>query len=157
MDRSLLAIMPPLFEILYKSESVSTSVITVELENILRISRLKNSKRNITGMLMYFRGEFIQILEGDQDQVLNVFSTAIKKDPRHSNVRLIAEGPIVHRSFSDWSMGFVGDEAIQSRVSVSTSALMMDLLSQEAKQSPQTPGVTHFVKTYNQIRRFPIR
>jgi Sensors of blue-light using FAD len=157
MGQYFLINMAPLFEILYKSESVSSSVVTVELENILKTSRLNNSKRNITGMLMYFRGEFIQLLEGDQEQVLKVFSTAIKNDTRHSNVRLIAEGPIVHRSFSDWSMGFVGDEAIQSRVTVSTSALMMDLLSQEAKKSPQTPGVTHFVKTYNQMRRFPSR
>lgn len=149
--------MSTMFEILYKSESVSPSLVTLELESILKCSRINNSKESITGMLMYHRGEFIQILEGAEDRVLKLFSLTIQNDARHSNVKLIAQGPIVHRSFSDWSMGFVGDEEIQSKVSFSTHALIMDLLSQEAKTSAQTPGVTHFVKVYNQMRRSPSR
>jgi hypothetical protein len=145
--------MTALYEILYQSESVSKSLATQDLAEILKTSRLNNSKRNITGMLMYFKGEFVQILEGEEDTVSNVFSLAIKNDRRHFGVKLITQGQIAHRSFGDWSMGFVGDEELQARVNFSTHALIMDLLSQEAKRSAQTPGVTHFIKTYEQMRR----
>ena len=56
-------------------------------------------------MLTYHNGTFIQLLEGP-DEVLRGLLTKISNDTRHSNVRVLWEGPIAERGFGSWSMGF---------------------------------------------------
>ena len=76
-----------------------------ELLALLEQSRLKNFDLDITGMLLYRDGNFIQVLEGPPDAVRQLFET-IKADPRHHGVLRLMERPIQQRQFSDWSMGF---------------------------------------------------
>jgi len=76
-----------------------------ELLNILSESRLYNKQNNITGMLVYLREKFIQVLEGEYEEVSTVYNK-IKEDPRHRKVTTILEGNSEHRIFNDWSMGF---------------------------------------------------
>jgi Sensors of blue-light using FAD len=76
-----------------------------DLNNLLNKSRHKNASHNISGMLLYLDPFFIQILEGEEQLVNELFNT-IKQDPRHYKVSLIYKKPIEERSFADWSMGF---------------------------------------------------
>jgi hypothetical protein len=76
-----------------------------DLLAILNESRANNKKMEITGMLIYLQQRFIQVLEGDE-KVLNELYEEIRKDPRHTKVTLILEGHSQHRFFKDWSMGF---------------------------------------------------
>ncbi len=75
------------------------------LKNLLNKSRQKNERQKISGMLLYLDPFFIQILEGEEQFVNELFNT-IKQDPRHYKVSLIYKKPIEERSFADWSMGF---------------------------------------------------
>jgi Sensors of blue-light using FAD len=69
---------------------------------------LNNGKIDVTGMLLYRAGAFLQALEGDERSVRGVFGR-IEKDPRHAKVTVLrnhnsfGEG----RIFGSWSMGFV--------------------------------------------------
>ena len=76
-----------------------------DLLAILNESRANNKKNEITGMLLYLQERFIQVLEGDE-KVVNELYEEIRKDPRHKKVTLILEGNSPHRLFKDWSMGF---------------------------------------------------
>jgi hypothetical protein len=76
-----------------------------ELLDILAVSRKNNERRNLTGMLLYGEGTFIQVLEGDIDQ-LNETYAVIKADPRHKNILKMTEGEITQRNFPEWLMGF---------------------------------------------------
>jgi hypothetical protein len=76
-----------------------------ELRDILRVARTTNQKLDITGMLLYRDGFFIQALEGDKEKVEPLYDK-IKNDPRHKNVTLVYSLPIETRSFHNWSMGF---------------------------------------------------
>ena len=76
-----------------------------ELVEILKQSRENNLEADITGMLLYKDGNFIQALEGPDGAVEAVYES-IKKDPRHRNIILLGKDPIKERQFSDWSMGF---------------------------------------------------
>lgn len=76
-----------------------------DLLAILNESRVNNKKKEITGMLLYLQERFIQVLEGDE-KVVNELYEEIRKDPRHKKVTLILEGNSPHRLFKDWSMGF---------------------------------------------------
>jgi len=76
-----------------------------DLLAILNESRANNKKKEITGMLLYLQERFIQVLEGDE-KVVNELYEEIRKDPRHKKVTLILEGNSPNRLFKDWSMGF---------------------------------------------------
>lgn len=88
---------------------ISTAVYAMsddKLIDILTTSRKNNSQRDITGVLLYNRGTFVQALEGEDDQVDTLFA-AIERDPRHTNIIKLMEKPLLQRSFPAWWMGFV--------------------------------------------------
>ena len=67
--------------------------------------------RGITGFLLYHRGEFVQLLEGERDTVRQVYFDYIVRDPRHTNVNLCWDCEIGQGSFRDWSMAFYRPES----------------------------------------------
>jgi len=86
----------------------STAIADFSPENLLSLlktSRINNSTKNITGILLYTHGTFFQVLEGDEAAVDATFNS-IKKDKRHKDVILIEKVPITERAFPYWSMGF---------------------------------------------------
>lgn len=86
--------------------SVASRAMTDDdLRSILAKAREKNARLNITGMLLYRDGFFIQVLEGEQAQVDELFAV-IAADERHRNVLKIEEHPIEQRTFGQWTMGF---------------------------------------------------
>ncbi len=72
---------------------------------LLQKSRQHNLTANITGMLLYKDGNFMQTLEGPVPAVKTLVEK-IRNDPRHRNFKILMEGPITERSFESWSMGF---------------------------------------------------
>jgi hypothetical protein len=76
-----------------------------DITDILTTARKFNASQEITGMLLYRTGYFIQALEGEADRVKALYEK-IANDPRHKNVLLIYNNPIQKRAFGDWSMGF---------------------------------------------------
>ena len=83
-----------------------------DLEQILSVSRDNNKGSGITGLLLYGRGSFIQVLEGEADDVDACYER-IGRDPRHSALLAVVREPIKARSFGNWSMGYKalkGDE-----------------------------------------------
>ncbi len=72
---------------------------------MLEKARDNNSRDSITGCLLYYEGEFIQYLEGNQIKVLNLFDK-IKEDKRHKDVTILAYGVADTREFKDWEMAY---------------------------------------------------
>ncbi len=82
-----------------------------DLRDLLEECRTNNQRLNVTGMLLYRNGFFIQALEGEEEVVEKLFSE-IAKDPRHQDVLRVYKAPILVRSFPTWTMGFnvIGDQ-----------------------------------------------
>ena len=76
-----------------------------DLKVLLKTIRKNNEIRQVTGILLYLDPFFIQVLEGEEAIVNNLF-TRIKQDSRHNKVSLIYRKPIDERYFSNWTMGF---------------------------------------------------
>ena len=76
-----------------------------ELTTLLKLARINNAKQDITGLLLYRDGMFVQALEGDEKKIEALFNK-ISKDKRHHGVTLLYKKPLKDRSFPDWSMGF---------------------------------------------------
>jgi hypothetical protein len=76
-----------------------------DLERILESAVRRNTALNVTGMLLYADGSFMQVLEGEAAAVDEVFAR-VENDTRHTGIFLIERAPIDERSFDKWSMGF---------------------------------------------------
>lgn len=76
-----------------------------ELDSLLAKSRENNSKINITGILLYSEGNFIQAIEGTKEDIDYLFNK-ISLDPRHKYIIKLYQKPITERMFSEWSMAF---------------------------------------------------
>ncbi|EHQ28768.1 BLUF domain protein [Mucilaginibacter paludis DSM 18603] len=87
---------------------ISTSIklfTDADLKNLLTQSRLNNSKHGITGIILYNKGTFFQVLEGEEEQLTITFEK-IKHDPRHKGIIIMKTGTVSRRNFPEWSMGF---------------------------------------------------
>src|SRR5690349_14199919 len=93
-----------LFHLVYVSSAVEP-FSDAELLRLLERSRAKNAAVNVSGMLLYEGGTFMQVLEGEEPAVREVHDR-ITRDPRHCGLLTLLQGPIEKRAFSEWSMGF---------------------------------------------------
>lgn len=87
---------------------MSTSVRLLkdtELQQILVKSQVNNAVNDLTGMLLYSDGTFVQVLEGNDDKVNDTY-LKVAKDPRHKNIIKLVEGDLRERNFANWYMGF---------------------------------------------------
>ncbi|SBN61166.1 Sensors of blue-light using FAD [Curtobacterium sp. 9128] len=86
--------------------STQTRPITdTELAQILAVGREKNTALGVTGILAHKGDNCLGILEGDDATVAARFEQ-VRRDPRHTNVRVLADESVAQRSFPDWSMAF---------------------------------------------------
>lgn len=88
--------------LIYTSESTEDHKRQV-LDNIINVSAKLNAEKNITGILLYDTKNFLQILEGDEFQI-NALMGKIKKDNRHTNIRIVISEKLKSRNFKNWSM-----------------------------------------------------
>ena len=93
-----------LFTIVYVSKATQEMSDDV-LMAILNTARAHNSANDITGMLLFRDGFFIQALEG-REHAIDALFDRIKQDMRHCTVLQLYKQPIAERRFSQWAMGF---------------------------------------------------
>jgi hypothetical protein len=80
-----------------------------DLLEILNTAREFNKAQNISGVLLYRDGFFIQVLEGDYAKVQALFE-GISQDSRHQNVIKLYHEAIEQRKFGQWAMGFMSPD-----------------------------------------------
>lgn len=94
----------PLIHLIYVSTARAEYGLA-ELERILESSVRHNTPQQVTGMLLYAAGNFMQVLEGE-DTAVDETMSRIEQDPRHFDIHVIEREAIAERSFPGWSMGF---------------------------------------------------
>jgi len=87
--------------------SVLNGIGDGDVEKILDISHANNALDNITGVLVYNGGHFLQCLEGGRRAVSKRF-VSIAADKRHKDVEILDFSPIAERRFPTWTMQYVG-------------------------------------------------
>jgi hypothetical protein len=96
--------MPDLYSLVY----VSTALRPLSLNDIGRLlerARQRNVDQDVTGVLLYSEGNFMQCLEGPAARLAAVYE-CIKSDSLHFGVIDLVREPISSREFSEWSMAF---------------------------------------------------
>jgi len=85
-----------------------------ELIDILKVARSRNAENDVTGVLLYSDGTFIQVLEGGADRVDQVFES-ISNDKRHKNLIKLVDSNLDKKHFPDWNMGFAAVDKDKAR------------------------------------------
>ena len=73
-----------MFHIAYVS-SAATEFTKPQLRAILERSRERNLRLGITGLLLYRNGNFMQVMEGDEATVRELYRL-VCNDPRHNGI-----------------------------------------------------------------------
>ncbi|MEM8939875.1 MAG: BLUF domain-containing protein [Bacteroidota bacterium] len=90
--------------LVYRSVAVDNFQLS-DIYKMLSDARLFNSRHNITGCLLYHDHKFLQLLEGEENQVERLFRR-IRKDKRHHSMEIVCEERSSIRLFDEWNMAF---------------------------------------------------
>ena len=92
--------------IVYMSEYVgNTNSMFSDIGDIITASKANNPKRGVTGILLYHKGKFVQVIEGEEDELKKLMQK-IEKDERHKNLTYLVNEEINERGFDQWNMDF---------------------------------------------------
>ena len=80
-------------------------------ERIIRGARAFNQVNGVTGLLLFKRQRFLQLLEGSRECVADVMSR-VHADPRHRELSIISVEDIDERLCATWSMAIVPEGRI---------------------------------------------
>ena len=95
--------MSNLHSVVYLSSSFGL-LPDARLEALLISARQFNQAHEITGVLLYADGTFMQCFEGKKSEVELVYKR-IKGSSQHRGITELMNEPIKERSFPDWHMG----------------------------------------------------
>ena len=112
------------------------------IDELLERSKRNNATRKITGAMIYANGYFMQLIEGPQIAVDELYS-AIEADPRHEVLSLLHNQEIKDRHFSDWAMEYRDSDDLGERALMTIHA---------AKQDSERFPVIHFLECFNDRR-----
>lgn len=77
---------------IYVSDAVGTAGGSIlSIAQILGASDVNNRRDDLKGLLIFHRGQFLQVIEGartDLDRLLQ----RLRRDPRHENMRMMVNG-----------------------------------------------------------------
>ena len=88
----------------------SPSALAVLLEK----ARSRNRFYDVTGILLYHNGSFLQVLEGPEQGVDLIFGS-IQRDSRHNNNKVLVRQTFPRREFGDWAMSFTDTTNIPAK------------------------------------------
>lgn len=91
--------------LIYVSKSVQM-LSSTQLTELVAKSAAKNTAINVTGVLLKVGNQFLQVLEGPEQAVDQLYDK-IGRDERHTGMRLLYKEPLGERIFGQWSMGLL--------------------------------------------------
>lgn len=106
--------MSDLFSLTYVS-SAKGGLGPSALAQILSVARSRNQAEQLTGILVFGDGGFVQTLEGPKSGLLRVFNS-ILQDRRHHGVITVKQDEIEERAFADWSMAGVFEDDLSEPI-----------------------------------------
>ena len=96
--------MSQVWQLLYRSDQ-AYEMEAADMVKLLFDARAFNRDHGITGLLLLHAGKFMQLLEGQQQDVQRLYRR-IAEDARHRNVTVEVNAPADQRLFPDWNMGY---------------------------------------------------
>jgi len=83
--------------------STAPGLSSDDVAGIIGTSEKNNPARGVTGLLLYNGRNFMQLLEGDESELVALI-TRISHDSRHSGMSVLHSQTVAKRSCPDWAM-----------------------------------------------------
>jgi hypothetical protein len=123
---------------------------------LLNQSKNWNEGHGLTGMLLYLEGKFLskvegrfmQVLEGTERDVKEIFAK-IKQDSRHHSLVILKQASTKERNFGTWSMGFRSINLEAHKELPGRFDLNDDFLKSAELQQSNVP--LNFLKSFYQV------
>jgi hypothetical protein len=141
--------MPELRSIIYVSTAVSLFT-EQQLESLLVEARRLNRDNDVTGVLLYSDGNFMQCLEGPPDSLQSTYDR-ILASRRHKDVVQLLDKGVEVRSFAEWQMGFA--QPTQSELLALTTARWRDMSAGPRVSASTSPGLALLRSFWERTRR----
>ena len=115
-----------LHEVIYVSTIAADAPLSV-IADIACKARIANQALHITGLLIFDGMRFCQQLEGNQKDVLALVER-IQKDPRHSHMTVVHQGPLQERRFKCFRLGYtnVDDADVLAQLALLNGQAVVD-------------------------------
>jgi hypothetical protein len=129
------------------------SDLNSDLRAILKTAITHNLTNNITGILFFDNGKFIQILEGEAEHLTPLLDR-IQLDTRHKNVNILMNEPIEKREIDNWSMKAFDLSENEPQDWASLEELRDAYLNTFKVSSKQISSwIEHFIKDYPRFKQ----
>lgn len=115
------------YKLIYVSQA-KDDICYRDIDEILKKSRKNNAVHDVSGILIFSDGYFIQLLEAASAEIVRATLARIVKDPRHHTVRIIREWNCAERSLQQTSMAFL-DHDLQEKSHQFIQKLFSDAMS----------------------------
>lgn len=115
------------FHLIYISHAIGDIGFS-DIQDILQCSRDNNFQLQVTGLLIFRDGYFVQLLEGTESTVKQILGK-ILLDERNHDLRVLAEFSSEERFFEEWSMAYVDGD-----ISVNETAALVQLCEEASKK-----------------------
>ncbi len=143
-----------LYRVIYSSVA-SEIMPKSKLYRILMEARSSNQRNEITGVLIFAEGRFLQVIEGKAKAVESIM-TGISLDPRHEEIRILHEGVIESRSFPNWLMAYLtsSQKELADWAGLRSTATLDEVLNElQASSGSQADLLRHFMEAIAQPAR----
>lgn len=115
------------------SFSLNGAAVPIGLSTIHRKSNRANQERGVSGMLSFRKGRYIQLIEGPQAEVDELFQK-ICSDPRHHRIQVLVNQPISARMYPGTGMKLVISPHKEAQLRALVQAADLNNVSNPAKQ-----------------------
>lgn len=76
-----------------------------QIDHLLSRARERNQQHDVTGLLLYGAGSFMQYIEGPHEGIMSIYEI-ILHDPLHHTIIELLNRPIRNREFESWEMAY---------------------------------------------------
>ncbi|MEM6911835.1 MAG: BLUF domain-containing protein [Verrucomicrobiota bacterium] len=138
-----------IFTICYISKE-SKSLNDKQVADLLTKAREKNRRLGVTGLLIYEAAHYMQVLEGSESVVKELFQK-ISQDERHHAVRQLAgEHRESGRIFGDWSMAY-GQISPADKEQMDQYHTLLSHLSDGVVPLQMTDEIVNFIRSFEDL------
>jgi len=143
---------------LHRLVYMSTAVGVLRAEELDRIyfrAKSANAQSGITGLMLFYEGAFLQVLEGPIAGVSSLLER-IRRDRRHSNLIVLEAGPVEERMFLDAPMRFIAARNLSPGEKQAFSDLRQAVSTRPILPGSPAPGADNglgaLIAAFNQLR-----
>jgi hypothetical protein len=145
-------------EALHRLIYLSTAVGVLradELDRIFLRSRAANTGAGITGLLLFYEGSFLQMLEGPPAGLASLM-LRIRRDRRHTGLIALHAGPCAERTFPDSPLHYIAPRNLTTGERQAFADLRAAVHARPFMVGPPAPGADNglsaFMSSFAAIR-----